>query len=160
MNAARARLAFQRLKVRGSGMRIGQAAHRSGVSAKMIRYYEEIGLLRPAGRTDGNYRQFAESDVHDLRFIRHARTVGLPVEDIAELLRLWRAPGAERAEIMAAAERHRAALDARLRSLDAIIACLRDLGATRAGARWPHHPVLDELADDAPAARRTEDDST
>ncbi|OYW89944.1 MAG: Cu(I)-responsive transcriptional regulator, partial [Caulobacterales bacterium 32-67-6] len=67
-------------------MNIGQAARASGVSAKMIRYYEQIGLIRPAERTDSNYRSFSERDVNDLRFIKRGRSLGFSVEEITNLL--------------------------------------------------------------------------
>lgn len=71
-------------------MNIGQAAKASGVSAKMIRYYEQIKLITPAGRTDSNYRSFSEREVNELRFIRRARSLGFSVEEITHLLSLWR----------------------------------------------------------------------
>ena len=71
-------------------MNIGQASKATGVSTKMIRYYESVGLIRPADRTDSNYRDFGERDVHELQFIRRARDLGFSVAEIGHLLSLWR----------------------------------------------------------------------
>jgi len=71
-------------------MNIGQASNASGVTAKMIRYYEQIGLVRPADRTDSNYRSFSDRDINDLRFIKRARSLGFSVKEITNLLSLWR----------------------------------------------------------------------
>ena len=71
-------------------MNIGQASKASGVSTKMIRYYDEIGLVRPASRTDSNYREFDEREVNELRFIRRARSLGFSMPEITQLLSLWR----------------------------------------------------------------------
>ena len=71
-------------------MNIGQASKATGVSTKMIRYYESVGLIRPADRTDSNYRDFGAADVNELRFIRRSRNLGFSVEEIGRLLALWR----------------------------------------------------------------------
>ena len=71
-------------------MNIGQASKATGVSTKMIRYYESVGLIRPADRTDSNYRDFGERDVRELQFIRRARDLGFSVTEIGHLLSLWR----------------------------------------------------------------------
>lgn len=98
-------------------MKIGQAAEASGVSDKMIRHYEKIGLIGRATRSDGNYREFSERDVGDLRLIHHARRVGLPVGDIVSLLALWRDAGeVDSPTRSAAARQHLLALQQKARA--------------------------------------------
>src|SRR3546814_69655 len=87
-------------------MNIGQAATASGVSAKMIRYYEQIGLIPPANRRESGYRHYSPSDVHMLRFIRRARDLGFPVAQINELLGLWRDKSRQSAEVNRIATAH------------------------------------------------------
>lgn len=119
-------------------MNIGQAAQASGVSAKMIRYYEKIGLVRRADRSEGNYRQFGERDVADLRLIHHARRVGLPVEEILRLLALWRdADDLDDVTRQCAASQHLAALRQKSASLRVIMKALRPLAADRLSAATP-----------------------
>ena len=130
-------------------MNIGQASAATGVSAKMIRYYESVGLIRPAARTDSNYRDFSERDVNDLRFIRRARGLGFSVEEIARLLSLWRDGERPSREVKAMAEAHVAALDARIAEMQAMADTLRDLARCCAGDERPDCPILADLA--APA---------
>src|SRR5690606_21946696 len=84
---------------RSAHMNIGQASSASGVSAKMIRYYESIGLIRPPSRTDSNYRVYGSDEVHVLRFIKRARTLGFSVEETANLLSLWQDKSRASAEV-------------------------------------------------------------
>lgn len=130
-------------------MNIGQAAHASGVSAKMIRYYEQIGLIRPAERTDSNYRSFSERDVNDLSFIRRARTLGFSVEAIANLLSLWRDRARPSREVKAIAESHVQALETRIAEMQAMADALRDLADCCAGDERPDCPILADLASGA-----------
>ena len=130
-------------------MNIGQASAATGVSAKMIRYYESVGLIRPAARTDSNYRDFSERDVNDLRFIRRARGLGFSVEEITRLLSLWRDGERPSREVKAMAEAHVAALDARIAEMQAMADTLRDLARCCAGDERPDCPILADLA--APA---------
>jgi len=133
-------------------MNIGQAAAASGVSAKMIRYYEQVGLIRPADRTHSNYRSFSDRDVNELRFIRRARNLGFSVDEIARLLSLWRDRARPSREVKAIALRHLQDLDARIGELQAMADTLRDLARCCAGDDRPDCPILAELgpADDAP----------
>ena len=87
-------------------MNIGQAAKASGVSAKMIRYYEQTGLIPPASRTESGYRHYNEADVHRLRFVRRARDLGFSVAEIAELLGLWNDRSRHSADVKRLAEAH------------------------------------------------------
>lgn len=127
-------------------MNIGQASAETGVSAKMIRYYESVGLIRPAARTEGNYRAFTPRDLNDLRFIRRARSLGFSVEEIARLLSLWRDEERPSREVKAMAERHVADLDARIAEMQAMSATLRTLARGCAGDDRPDCPILADLA--------------
>ena len=95
-------------------MNIGQASKASGVTTKMIRYYDEIGLVRPSARTDSNYREYDEREINELRFIRRARSLGFSMPEITQLLSLWRDRVRPSREVKAIAERHLADLDARI----------------------------------------------
>ena len=132
-------------------MNIGKAAQATGVTAKMIRYYEAQGLIRPADRTDGNYRDFSERDLNDLRFIRRARGLGFSIEEISRLLSLWRDNSRPSREVKAMAEKHVADLDARIKEMQAMADALRDLSRCCAGDDRPDCPILSDLAG-SPAA--------
>ena len=127
-------------------MNIGQAAAASGISAKMIRYYETVGLVRPADRTASNYRDFSVRDVNELRFIKRARTLGFSVEEIARLLELWRDRDRPSREVKAIAARHVADLDARIAEMQAMADTLRHLAQACAGDDRPDCPILSDLA--------------
>ena len=113
-------------------MNIGQAAKASGVSAKMIRYYEETGLIPAAGRTAAGYRVYSDQDVHMLRFVRRARDLGFPVEAIGELLGLWRDRTRHSADVKRLARATRAALPA----CPPMSGCQRGLVCRSAGRRY------------------------
>ena len=87
-------------------MNIGEAARASGVSAKMIRYYEQTGLIPPADRKESGYRDYSDTDVHMLRFVRRSRDLGFSVAEIQELLDLWRDEGRASAEVKRLAQNH------------------------------------------------------
>lgn len=110
-------------------MKIGQASKASGVSTKMIRYYESVGLIRPADRTDSDYRDFADRDVRELQFIRRARDLGFSVEEITQLLSLWRDRDRPSREVKAIAQKHVADLDARVAEMKAMADTLRHLAS-------------------------------
>jgi MerR family copper efflux transcriptional regulator len=126
-------------------MNIGQAAARSGVSAKMVRHYEAIGLLA-AARSANGYRVYGESDVAVLRFIRHARDLGFPLEDVRRLLALWKDRGRASAEVKRLALAHVAALEDKAASLRRMAGSLRHLAAHCHGDGRPECPILDDLA--------------
>lgn len=140
-------------------MNIGQAARASGVSAKMIRYYEQIGLVRSAERTDSNYRSFDEKNVNELRFIRRARSLGFSVAEITNLLSLWRDRARPSREVKAIAQDHVAELEDRIAEMQAMAETLRHLSDCCAGDERPDCPILTDLAagDGRPArtGRRT-----
>lgn len=130
-------------------MNIGQASRASGVSAKMIRYYESVGLIGAAGRTDSNYRDFGEREVNELRFVRRARNLGFSLEEIRRLLSLWRDRSRPSREVKAIAEQHVADLDARIVEMQAMADILRELARCCAGDDRPDCPILADLS--APA---------
>jgi Cu(I)-responsive transcriptional regulator len=125
-------------------MNIGEAASASGLSAKMIRHYEAIELLRPT-RRGNNYRDFSARDVAELRFIRHARELAFPLEEIRRLLALWRDRGRSSAEVRKIAMDHVAALEEKARALHAMADSLRHLALHCQGNDRPECPILDEL---------------
>jgi MerR family copper efflux transcriptional regulator len=128
-------------------MNIGQAVRASGVSAKMIRHYEAIGLVRPGPRTQAGYRQYRERDVHLLRFIRRARDLGFPLGQIRQLLSLWDDPDRASADVKRLAEAHLADLDARIARLTEMRASLVDLASACRGDQRPDCPILRGLAE-------------
>jgi Cu(I)-responsive transcriptional regulator len=125
-------------------MTIGEAARLSGISEKMIRHYEAIGLVRPRRETNG-YRAYAAPDIAVLRFIRHARDLAFPLEEVRRLLALWRDDARASAEVRRIALDHVQALEAKARALDAVAAALRHLAAHCHGDGRPDCPILDEL---------------
>lgn len=136
------------------GMNIGEAAAASGVSARMIRHYEQIGLIPRAERTEGGYRTYGEADIHTLRFIRRARDLGFPVEAIAELLALWQDRSRASADVKAVALAHVAALKARVAELQSMAQTLEHLAAHCHGDNRPDCPILQDLAAADPPSRR------
>lgn len=128
-------------------MNIGQASKATGVSNKMIRYYESVGLIRPADRTDSNYRDFGDRDVRELQFIRRARDLGFSVEEIGHLLSLWRDRDRPSREVKAIAEKHIADLDARISEMQAMADALRTLAKCCAGDDRPYCPILADLSE-------------
>lgn len=127
-------------------MNIGQASRATGVSAKMIRHYEEIGLLAPAQRSFSGYRQFSEADLHSLRFIRQARQLGFGMARIRTLLDLWRDRSRSSSEVKALAQLHIAELDSRIAELRAMRSSLAELAEACHGDERPDCPILDGLA--------------
>ena len=126
-------------------MNIGQASKATGVSTKMIRYYESVGLIRPADRTDSNYRDFVERDINELRFIRRARNLGFSVVEIGRLLALWRDRERPSREVKAVARKHVADLDARIAEMRGMADTLRHLADCCAGDDRPDCPILTDL---------------
>ena len=125
-------------------MNIGEAASRSGVSAKMIRHYEAIGLVTSTRRPNG-YRSYGPQDIAVLRFILHARDLAFPLEDIRRLLGLWRDRTRESAEVKGMALDHVASLEAKAQSLQAVAESLRHLANHCNGDDRPDCPILAEL---------------
>lgn len=126
-------------------MNIGEAAAASGVSAKMIRYYEETGLIPPAGRTGSGYRTYGPKEVQILRFVRRARDLGFPMEKVADLLALWRDRSRASADVKHLAEAQVQSLEARIREMQEMKAVLEHLVHSCAGDNRPDCPILDDL---------------
>ncbi|ELT51227.1 Cu(I)-responsive transcriptional regulator [Brucella intermedia] len=132
-------------------MNIGQASNESGVSAKMIRYYEQIGLIPKADRTESGYRDYSDIDVHMLRFIRRSRDMGFSVAEITELLGLWRDDSRKSSEVRELARGHIAELQKRIANLQEMANTLQALVNACKGDHRPHCPILAELENDGPA---------
>lgn len=130
-------------------MNIGEAAAASGVSAKMIRYYEDTGLIPPAGRSASGYRTYSPRDVQLLRFIRRARDLGFGMEKIAELLALWRDRSRASADVKHLALEQVQGLKARIHEMEAMVATLQTLADACAGDHHPDCPILADLGADA-----------
>jgi MerR family copper efflux transcriptional regulator len=124
---------------------IGAAARASGVSQRMIRHYEKIGLIPTALRRDSGYRDYSDADVHRLRFIANARDLGFPVEEIRTLLDLWNDRGRASAEVKALAEHRAAELGRKAAALEAMRRSLLGLAQSCHGDDRPDCPILDEL---------------
>ncbi len=127
-------------------MNIGEAAAQSGVSAKMVRHYESLGLLPNVPRTDSGYRQYGEKEVHTLRFIRRARDLGFSMAEIAELLKLWQNRRRASADVKRIAMAHVADLERRMAEMNAMKQTLQQLASCCHGDHRPDCPILDELA--------------
>ena len=127
-------------------MNIGAAASASGVTAKMVRHYKSIGLLRPVQRRANAYRDYGERDVHELRFIKRARRLGFATVEIAALLALWRDRDRPSREVRRIAERHVEDLEARIAEMQAMAKTLGGLVHACHGDSRPDCPILDDLA--------------
>ena len=125
---------------------IGEAARRAGVSARMVRHYESLGLLPAVGRTDSGYRQYTGADVHALRFIGRARTLGFSMEEIRELLGLWQDKGRASAHVKRIAQAHIDDLGERIAAMQAMQRTLQSLVHCCHGDQRPDCPILDDLA--------------
>lgn len=125
---------------------IGEAAERSGVSAKMLRHYEALGLLPGVARSEGGYRLYKEQDVHVLRFIRRARDLGFAMAEIAELLKLWRNRRRASADVKRIALAHAADLQRRIDEMVEMKRTLEHLASCCHGDARPDCPILDGLA--------------
>jgi MerR family gold-responsive transcriptional activator of gol and ges genes len=125
---------------------IGAASKASGVSAKMIRHYEEIGLLPKVARSFGNYRVYSANDIHVLRFIRRARDLGFSIEEIRELLGLWRNKSRSSAAVKKIAGKHLVDLRMKIAELESMVQTLEHLTRNCHGDHRPECPILDDLS--------------
>jgi MerR family copper efflux transcriptional regulator len=134
-------------------MNIGKAADASGVSAKMIRHYEESGFIPKARRTESGYRVYRDEDVHVLRFIRRARDLGFSLKEIKTLLGLWENRRRASADVKRLAMKHVEELDARIAEMQAMRRTLVGLAHQCHGDHRPACPILDDLAGDKGESR-------
>jgi MerR family copper efflux transcriptional regulator len=140
---------------RAAPFNIGEAAARSGVSAKMVRHYESLGLLPKVVRTESGYRQYGASEVHTLRFIRRARDLGFDMSEIGALLKLWKDRRRSSRDVKRIAMKHVDDLERRMTEMAAMKRTLESLAEGCHGDARPDCPILDELGDDRlPAAAR------
>lgn len=128
-------------------MNIGQAASASGVSAKMIRYYESIALIPPGRRSESGYRIYGENDLHALRFVKRARTLGFSLDQIRDLLSLWQNKERASADVKRIALGHVAELNQRIDELTEMRDTLQTLARCCKGNDRPDCPILQSLAD-------------
>jgi MerR family copper efflux transcriptional regulator len=126
-------------------MQIGRAAHASGISAKMIRHYEAIGLIPSVDRRDSNYRDYSGDDVHQLSFIGRARALGFSIDEIRDLLRLWADDKRSSAEVKKLALVHIKDLNGRIAVLQEMRDTLAKLAKSCDGDHRPNCPIIDEL---------------
>jgi Cu(I)-responsive transcriptional regulator len=128
-------------------MNISQAAQASGLTPRMIRHYESIGLLPGAARSSAGYRSYAEVDIHNLRFIQRARSLGFSIEQIGQLLTLWQDRERSSAEVKALVSGHLAELEEKISGLQAMHDALAHLASCCRGDSWPECPILEKLAE-------------
>jgi MerR family copper efflux transcriptional regulator len=127
-------------------MNIGEVGRRSGISAKAIRYYESIGLIGPADRTESGYRTYGDHDLQTLRFIQRARSLGFSVEEVSGLLALWRDTDRQSAQVKALAQNHVAGIDRKITGLQGMRDTLTHLIERCHGDERPDCPILEDLA--------------
>lgn len=124
---------------------IGEAAARSGVPPKTIRFYEEAGIIKPAARRENRYRAYSDADIETLRFIHHARTLGFSLRDIAELLELYRNQQRASRDVKKLVLEQVAALDRKIAEMTAIRNTIAALAKQCHGDQRPECPILDKL---------------
>jgi MerR family transcriptional regulator, copper efflux regulator len=125
---------------------IGQAAKASGISAKMIRHYEEVGLIPKTPRSFSGYRVYNDKNIHTLRFIKHARNLGFSIKQIDNLLSLWQDKSRSSADVKSLAHEHIQTLELKIRELNTMKSTLENLVSCCQGDNRPECPILDKLA--------------
>ena len=125
---------------------IGEAARRSGVSARMVRHYEGLGLLPAVARTESGYRQYDEADIHTLRFVKRSRDLGFSMDEIAELVGLWHNRRRTSASVKRIAQKHLGELEQRIADMQAMQRTLSHLVHCCHGDARPDCPILEDLA--------------
>jgi Cu(I)-responsive transcriptional regulator len=129
-------------------MNIGQAASASNVSAKMIRYYESIGLIEAVVRTESGYRVYQENDIHILKFVRRCRDLGFSIEQISKLIALWQDRGRASSEVKAMAVDHIQELRSKINELESMARTLEHLAENCQGDERPNCPIIKDLANE------------
>lgn len=132
-------------------MNIGEAAKRSGLRAKTIRYYEDIGLVVPRRQAGNQYRDYSQADVEQLQFLHHARTVGFGLDECRHLLDLYRNPSRQSAHVKQMVMEKIAHLDEQMNALTAMREALSQMAEACAGDESPHCAIIEELAHPRPA---------
>lgn len=135
-------------------MNIGKVAEEAGVPSKTIRYYEDIGLIRKAERLSNGYRAYSTTEVRELNFIKRARELGFSVEQVRDLLDLWRNRGRASGAVKALVTRHLEVLDHRIAELESMRRSLANLVARCRGDERPQCPILDDLGRAQPRRRK------
>lgn len=145
MSASKTPAALSEARQRGY-YSIGKAAELSGLTPKMVRYYESLQLIPKAARTAGDYRVYSSADIHSLRFIRRARSLGFSMDEIGTLLSLWRNQRRASAQVKRLAQKHIADLDSKIAELQSMRSALADLAEHCHGDSRPDCPILADLA--------------
>jgi Cu(I)-responsive transcriptional regulator len=133
------------MKTMAEGFNIGEAAERAGVSAKMVRHYEALGLLPRIHRTESGYRVYTDNEVHTLRFIKRSRDLGFSIPEIAQLLKLWQDRRRPSARVKELAARHAEELERKIAELESMRKTLRHLIHCCSGDDRPDCPILEDL---------------
>ncbi len=126
-------------------MNIGEVATNSQVKPKMIRRYEDMGIIPKAGRSDSGYRQYTENDVHILKFVKRSRELGFTMKDIKQLVSLWRNKNRSSSQVKSIASRHIQELDKKLLKIQTMLSTLNHLVNNCQGDHRPDCPILNEL---------------
>lgn len=126
-------------------MNIGEVSKLSDVNSKMIRRYEELGIIPKAGRSDAGYRQYSENDVHVLKFVKRARELGFSMKDIKQLVSLWRNKARPSSQVKSIASKHVRELEIKLAEIQSMLSTLNKLVKSCHGDHRPDCPILDEL---------------
>jgi MerR family gold-responsive transcriptional activator of gol and ges genes len=126
-------------------MNIGEVAKQSDVNSKMIRRYEELGIIPKAGRSLSGYRQYSQNDVNVLRFVKRARELGFSMKDIKQLISLWRNKSRPSSQVKTIASKHIAELEKKLAETQSMLSTLKHLAEHCHGDQRPDCPILDEL---------------
>ena len=127
-------------------MNIGEVAALSEVNTKMIRRYEELGIIPKAGRTDSGYRQYSDKDVHILRFVKRSRELGFSMKDIKQLINLWRNKSRSSSQVKSIAQKHQEELEKKLKEIQSMLNTINHLVHNCHGDQRPDCPILDDLS--------------